>query len=330
MLVAGIVEYARRNVRFRAATIPRALQRCLRTPVTKRDVTVRVRANIDRGMVWVVRTLDRVCQRCFGVSSEWPVATGRYYVGRKNRPVAISTLGSLELMHRIGRREEFAIIGKTFTENIGIEKVIQNIVSNSAIRFLILYGHESPHKVGQSFIALKRAGVDSEGRIVGSQGRIPVLRNLSREQISRFREQVELVDLIGEQRIETIMATVAELNSRNLAAFQGNSMARSGDVEQVCCWHRESIDYHSDPAGFFVIQLNRTAGEIILEHYDASFELLRVLHGKKALEIYSTIVRNGWVTVLGHAAYLGRELAKAELALQRGWIYEQNQDVKEL
>jgi len=64
--------------------------------------------------------------------------------------------------------------------------------------------------------------------------------------------------------------------------------------------------------------------------YFGAFELLRVLHGKKALEIYSTIVRNGWVTVLGHASYFGRELAKAELALQLGWAYEQNQDLKEL
>jgi tetrahydromethanopterin S-methyltransferase subunit A len=290
---------------------------------------VTARATIDRGMVWVVRMLDRVRQRCFRASSEWPVAAGRYYVGRKDRPVAISTLGSLDLMHRIGRREEFAIVGKTFTENIGIEKVVQNIVSNSAIRFLILCGQESPHKVGQSFIVLKRVGVDSEGRIVGSQGKIPVLKNLSREQISRFREQVEVVDLIGEQRVETIMATVAELNLRNLAAFQGKSTERRAGVEEVACWHRESIDYHPDSAGFFVIQVDGVAGEIIVEHYDASFQLLRVLHGKKALEIYSTIVRNGWVTVLGHAAYLGRELARAELALQRGWTYEQNEALKE-
>lgn len=232
-------------------------------------------------------------------------------------------------MERIGRRDELAIIGKTFTENLGIEKVVQNIVSNPSIRFLILCGYESPHRVGQSFIALKRAGVDSEHHIVGSLGRIPVLKNLNHEQISRFREQVEIVDLIGEQRIERIMATVAELNSRNLTAFQGNSTGTGVNVEQVSCWHRESADYHSDPAGFFVIQINRAAGEVIVEHYNPSFELLRVLHGKTALEIYSTIVRNGWVTVLGHAAYLGRELAKAELALERGWLYEQNEDFKE-
>ena len=288
-----------------------------------------VRPNIDRGMVWVVRALDWVRQRHFGASSEWPVAAGRYYVGRKDRSVAISTLASLDLMYRIGRREEFAIVGKTFTENLGIEKVVQNIVPNSAIRFLILCGQESPHKVGQSFIALKRAGVDSEGRIVGSQGKIPVLKNLSREQIAQFRERVELVDLIGEQRVETIMATVANLNNRNLATLQVKSTQRRVDVEQVSCWHRESIDYHPDLAGFFVIQVDRIAREIMVEHYDASFKLLRVLHGKKALEIYSTIVRNGWVTGLGHAAYLGRELAKAELALQRGWTYEQNEDLKE-
>lgn len=96
-------------------------------------------ANIDRGMVWVVTAIDWVRQRCFGASGEWPVAAGRYYVGRKDRPVAISTLGSLDLMHRIGRREEFAIIGKTFTENIGIKKVIQNIVSNPAIQEFMLW-----------------------------------------------------------------------------------------------------------------------------------------------------------------------------------------------
>jgi len=290
---------------------------------------VMARINIDRGMVRMVAALDWVRQRCFVASNKWPVAAGRYYVGRRDRPVAISTLGSLELMHRIGRREEFAIVGKTFTENIGIEKVIQNIVSNPAIRFLILCGQESPHKVGQSFIALKRAGVDSEGRIVGSQGKIPVLKNVNHEQISRFRVQVEIVDLIGEQRVETIMETVAELNRRNLAAFQEELTAHRRDVEEVSCWHRESLDYHSDTAGFFVIQVDGTAGEILVEHYDASFKLLRVLHGKTALETYSTIIRNGWVTVRGHAAYLGRELAKAELALQRGWTYEQNEALKE-
>jgi tetrahydromethanopterin S-methyltransferase subunit A len=128
-----------------------------------------VRTNIDLLMVRAVGKLDWIRQRFFVAHENRPVAVGRYYVGRRDRPVAISTLGSVELMKQIGRREEFAIVAKTFTENIGIEKVVQNIVSNPAIRFLLVCGPESQHKVGQSLIALKQAGVDSDGRIVGSR-----------------------------------------------------------------------------------------------------------------------------------------------------------------
>ncbi len=287
-----------------------------------------LRTNVDLLMVRAVGTLDWIRQRCFIARENWPVAAGRYYVGRRDRPVAISTLGSVELMEQIGRREEFAIVGKTFTENIGIEKVVQNIVTNPAIRFLLVCGPESPHKVGQSLIALKQAGVDSEGRIVGSLGKVPILKNLRRQQIGRFQEQVEIVDLIGEQRVDTIMAKVAELNRRDRSPFERESTPELDKVEHVSCWHRESLDYQADSAGFFVIQIDRTTGEIVVEHYDASFQLLRVLHSKKAIDIYSTMIRNGWVTRLGHAAYLGRELAMAEFALAHGWNYEQNQAVK--
>jgi len=289
---------------------------------------VGAKANIDFLMVRVVGTLDWIRQRCFFKRETWPVATGRYYVGQRNRPVAISTLGSIQLMERIGRRQDIAIVGKTFTENIGIEKVVQNIVTNPAIRFLLVCGTESPHRVGQSLIALKESGVDADRHIVGSLGKIPILKNLQPEQIACFQEQVEIIDLIGEQSVETIMAKVAELNSRNLSPFHGKSTRQLEQIEQVSCWHRESLDYHADPAGFFVIQVDPTAREILVEHYDSTYQLLRILHGKKALDVYSTMIRSGWVTALGHAAYLGRELAMAEFALVHGWNYEQNHEPK--
>jgi len=37
-----------------------------------------------------------------------------------------------------------------------------------------------------------------------------------------------------------------------------------------------------------------------------------------------TIVDDGWVTELSHAAYLGKELARAELSLQLGFRYVQD------
>jgi tetrahydromethanopterin S-methyltransferase subunit A len=52
--------------------------------------------------------------------------------------------------------------------------------------------------------------------------------------------------------------------------------------------------------------------------------LAHVIEGRQAALIASTIVERGFVTQLDHAAYLGRELAKAEAALSNGITYEQD------
>lgn len=290
-----------------------------------------MKTGVDRLMVTVMVKLDRVQQRFFFKKQEWPVVSGQYYVGRRERPVAICTLSSLDLMRAIGPREEVAIVGKTFTENLGIEKMIRNIVTNPSIRFLVLCGKESPHRVGQTLQALIEHGVDSEGRILESRGPLPQLKNVTGEQIDRFRHQIEVIDLIGEEQIDTILETVDEISKRDPGPFEGSTVEAvsegTKEVETIDCWHRESQDYEADPAGFFVIQVDADAQDILVEHYSTEFELLRRLRAENALRIYSTIIRNRWVTVLGHAAYLGRELYKAELALKHGWMYEQNKDL---
>jgi len=106
-----------------------------------------VRLAVDKTMVNVVGSLDRVRQIWFK-RQEWPVVSGQYYVGRKDSFVAVCTLGSIDLMKEIGPRKDIAIVGKTFTENLGIEKMIRNLVTNPSIRILVLCGKESPHRVG--------------------------------------------------------------------------------------------------------------------------------------------------------------------------------------
>ena len=291
-----------------------------------------MKASVDRLMVKVVRQLDRVRQRYFFKDREWPVVPGRYHVGNKQSPVAVCTLSSVALTRKIGPREDIAIVGKTFTENLGIEKMIRNIVTNPAIRFLVLCGKESPHRVGQSVQALVANGVDQDGRIVESKGRLPQLTNVSREEIEWFRQQIEVVDLIGEQEVDAILASVEDLWRRNPGPLVGPAFAdrwaAEREVETIDCGHRESIDYQADPAGFFVIQIDSEAKRIVVEHHSTDFKLLRRLQGDTALRVYSTVIRNRWVTVMGQAAYLGRELCKAELALQHGWTYEQNKELQ--
>ncbi len=288
---------------------------------------------IDKIMVAIVHLVDQVHQRWFFKKQEWPVVSGQYYVGQKESPVAVCTLSSLDLMREIGPRDEIAILGKTFTENLGIEKMIRNIVTNPSIRFLILCGPESPHRVGQSIASLKQHGVDAKGRIIKSHGRLPLLKNVTREEINHFRQQIEIIDLIGEERIDAVLTKIAAAHKSNPGTFEGLPIPAGGRsakaVENITCSHRESQDYKSDPAGFFVIQIAAQTHEILAEHYSPEFKLLRVLHGKSALEIYSTIIRKGWATSLQHTAYLGRELGKAELALKHGWLYEQNKELIE-
>jgi len=64
--------------------------------------------------------------------------------------------------------------------------------------------------------------------------------------------------------------------------------------------------------------------EIIAVHYAYDNTLRRIIEGKDARSIYRTVIENGWVTQLNHAAYLGKELTRAELSLRMGFRYVQD------
>ena len=88
-----------------------------------------------------------------------------------------------------------ALSGTLQTANIGIEKIICNIVANPNIRYLILGGPESEgHRTGDAIKALLKNGVDEKKRILETTGLSAVLYNVPDEFITRFREQVTLVD----------------------------------------------------------------------------------------------------------------------------------------
>lgn len=122
----------------------------------------------------------------------WPPIRGDYRLDDPESRIAVVTLAS-------GLRAKgAAICGPCKTENLGVEKVVANLISNSNLRFLLVCGEESKgHLPGDSLLALHRNGIDGEGRIVGSGGAIPFIENLSKEAIDRFQRQVEVIDRIG-------------------------------------------------------------------------------------------------------------------------------------
>ena len=82
----------------------------------------------------------------------------------------------------------------------------------------------------------------------------------------------------------------------------------------------------ADPQGVFRIMVDRNAETIVALHFvtGEAEKPNSIVKGKNAEAVYAKIVEMGLVTRLDHAAYLGSELAKAEVALKTGKEYIQN------
>ncbi|HEX8997410.1 MAG TPA: DUF4346 domain-containing protein, partial [Ktedonobacterales bacterium] len=88
---------------------------------------------------------------------------------------------------------------------------------------------------------------------------------------------------------------------------------------------QERREWVHDPEGFFVILLDQGAGAIVCEHYTKDGVHDETIRGVRAADIANTAVRRGLLSRLDHAAYLGRELAKAESALTLNVPYTQDE-----
>jgi len=156
-------------------------------------------------------------------ASGWPIAKGDFHSGDANSPVAVVTMGS-HLDEKGICDAGAAMCGSCKTENLGLEKVIANIISNPNIRFMLLCGTEvKGHLSGQTMIALHKGGV-KDGRVVGAEGAIPFIENLSGDAIKRFQEQVEVVNIMESEDLGTIKAKISELTARDPGAFGADPM----------------------------------------------------------------------------------------------------------
>jgi len=260
----------------------------------------------------------------------WPVVAGDYVVGNRGASVAVCTLRDADLPAMVVSRagDAVAIAGRCETENIGIEKIVLNIVSNPSIRWLVLCGTEPEgHLPGNALLKLRESGVDANMRVLETAARRPVLKNLSLVEVARFREQVEIIDRIGCADPDEIATLVDECANRAAPRLpEWNHQARR--VPHVEARPPESLKL--DRTGFFIIIPDHTRGVIACEHYSNDGTITTVIEGASARLIASTAIEKGLVSQLDHAAYLGRELARAEMSMRLGVEYVQDRAVGEL
>ena len=157
-------------------------------------------------------------------SDPWPVITGEYEVGNPESPVAVCTCGS-HLHNADMIKAGAALAGPCKTENIGIEKMVANVISNPNIRYVVITGMEvKGHITGQAIEAFTQSGIDKEGRIIGAKGAIPFIQNLDAPSIERWQSQVQAVVMLNTEDIGAITGKVKELASKDPGALDVEPM----------------------------------------------------------------------------------------------------------
>jgi len=261
------------------------------------------------------------------VRAGWPPLPGDYQVARFQAPVAVCTLNADHLTKVLaqGQPEGLSIVGCLHTENLGIEHLIRNTLANPHIRFLILCGEDTRktigHLPGQSLLALSENGIDDKMRIINAKGKRPFVKNITPEHVEAFRQQVQLIDEIGNSDVSALLELIAATAVNDPGPFANAPMDVNPITIEVVA---EPDKLVLDPAGYFVVYPDRSHQRLTLEHYTNKGVLNRIFTAVSATALYARVIEAKLISRLDHAAYLGRELARAEQALQSGEDYIQD------
>lgn len=257
----------------------------------------------------------------------WPPLPGDYRVVRAHgAPVAVCTLDDEALADRLAALapEGLAIVGTMRTENLGIERVVQNTLANPDLRFLVLCGEDGRrgvgHLPGQSMQSLFSDGVDGDGRIRGAKGRRPVLKNVTRAEVDAFVAQVELVALVGEREPGVVVDAVRACAERAPGPFRGGAARRPVRTIRA----EEPARLVPDPFGYLVIFPDPRRRLLVVEHVTNQGTLDCVVEGRTPAAVCAALIARGLISRLDHAAYAGQELARAQRALETGEPYVQD------
>lgn len=257
----------------------------------------------------------------------WPPLPGNYRVIRFQAPVAVCTLNSDHMIKELSDAnvEGLSIVGSLQTENLGIEHLIRNVLANQNIRFLVICGKDTRkaigHLPGQSLVSLLQHGVSEIMRIIDAKGKRPVLKNLTPEHVEAFRQQVQVVEQIGNTDVATIQNLILDTAQADPGSFADAPTAVNPISIEVA---KEPGKLILDPAGYFVVYPDRSRRRLVLEHYTNKGVLDRMITANDAASLYTSVIEAELISRLDHAAYLGRELARAEHALQSGEDYCQD------
>ena len=98
-------------------------------------------------------------------------------------------------------------------------------------------------------------------------------------------------------------------------------------VQTISAQYDDRKEFVMDPHGYFLIRIDSEKKVIEVGLCRELNKVSVKIIGMKPLEIYQTIIKHHLISRFDHAAYLGRELQKAYIALQKGIPYVQDDEL---
>ncbi|HLI27872.1 MAG TPA: DUF4346 domain-containing protein [Chloroflexota bacterium] len=216
-------------------------------------------------------------------------------------------------------RELYAACGNLYSL-WGIGLLVDSVLAHPTLRYLVVCGVDYTGS-GRALVALVAHGLAADGTVPGTELRLPPAA------VERFRRQVRAVDLRGCTDPARVAAAIRALPPPT---------ATGTPVLVPAGWTPPPLDavplaqpsagasWEPDPLGNFLVAV--AEGQIVVAHATAlSGPTGHRFVGRTAAELYRAILAAGLVSRLDHAAYLGAELARAEVALRLGLPYRQDQ-----
>jgi tetrahydromethanopterin S-methyltransferase subunit A len=260
---------------------------------------------------------------------KWPFVAGRYFVVDDTAPVIVVLPDNDTLAESLAALSVngLCMISAACRGVSDVEKLIRNVEANLAVHCIVLAGgtggKEYPAVEALRAIFDDDKGISEKARRIahGARGKLKAF------DFAALQKRVSVIDMLDCVEIDKIVAGVIKHGTegqRPDAGFVVQGHDTTLGVQRVIAPTSISHEYQNDKAGKFIIGTDDKS--IVLEHYNAKGELLRLIQGATARDLCIMLIRNGWVSRLDHAAFLGRELSLAEIALQQGVPYVRKAD----
>ncbi|HVY67132.1 MAG TPA: DUF4346 domain-containing protein [Gammaproteobacteria bacterium] len=255
-------------------------------------------------------------------SDRWPNMRGDYTVVDAGAAVVVASVAANALANELltAAPAGLCMVARLHSPTNAAD-LLRAVGANLAVQAVICVGSDEPDEPLAAALLKLGRGDDVPAGPTGSLMNT-LAAKLEPANLAGLRKRVHFIDLLGCKDSKKLLAQV-EVASGGPPVNAGiiTHEDESG-LEHLVVPLDVRYEVHADKTGRFDIRLAEQS--IIVEHRNARNEPLRIIEGKTARDICLTLIRNGWVSRLDHAAYLGRELARAELALRSGQVYAQD------